>query len=72
MFELSHGVGDAFKAGAELYTPDGYFVTCSDTPKPGLFDLMGHAIKVSGITIIGNVFQKHPSAFGYVRMVPVQ
>ena len=57
MFELSHGVGEAFKAEAELYTPDGYFVKCSDTPKPELFDLMGNAIKVSEITISGNVFQ---------------
>jgi hypothetical protein len=57
IFELSHGVGDAFKADAELYTPDGYFVKCSDTPKPDLFDLNGNAIKVGGITMIGNVFR---------------
>ena len=57
MFELTHGVGNAFKADAELYTPDGYFVKCSDTPKPELFDLKGNAIKVGGITMIGNVFQ---------------
>jgi hypothetical protein len=57
MFELTHGVGNAFKADAELYTADGYFVKCSDTPKPELFDLKGNAIKVGGITMIGNVFQ---------------
>ena len=57
MFELSHGVGDAFKANAELYAPDGYFVKCSDAPKPELFDLTGNAIKVGGVTISGSVFQ---------------
>ena len=38
IFELSHGVGSAFKADAELYTPDGFLVKCSDTPNPELFD----------------------------------
>lgn len=57
MFELTHGVGDEFKAAAELYAPDGYFVKCSDTPKPELFDLSGAAIRVGGFTIIGSVFQ---------------
>ena len=57
MFELSHGVGEAFKADAELYAPDGYFVKCSDAPKAELFDLTGNAIKVGGVTMIGNVFQ---------------
>ena len=57
MFELTHGVGDAFKADAELYTPDGYFVKCTDAPKPELFDLSGNAIKVGGITMVGNIFQ---------------
>lgn len=57
IFELSHGVGQAFKADAELYTPDGYFVKCSDAPNPELFDLSGSAIRVGGITMMGNVFQ---------------
>ncbi len=57
MFELSHGVGEEFKADAELYAPDGYFIKCSDSPKPELFDVKGNAIKAGGITMIGNVFQ---------------
>ena len=57
VFELSHGVGDAFKAEAELYAPEGYFVKCTDAPEPQLFDLNGSAIKVRGIMISGNVFQ---------------
>jgi hypothetical protein len=57
MFELSHGVGEEFKADAELYAPDGYFVKCSDSPKPELFDVKGNTIKVGGITLMGNVFQ---------------
>ena len=56
MFELSHGVGDAFKAAAELYTPDGYFMKCLDDPKLELFDLAGNAIRVGGVTMIGNTF----------------
>ena len=57
MFELSHGSGDDFKADAELYTPDGYFVKCIDSPKPELFDLKGGAIKVGGIIMSGNTFE---------------
>jgi len=54
MFELSHRVGEAFKANAELYTPDGYFVKWSDEPILELFD---NAIKVGGITMSGNIFR---------------
>ena len=57
MFELTHGVGDVFKAAAELNAPDGYLVKCTDAPKPELFDQTGTAIRVGGITMIGNVFQ---------------
>jgi len=57
IFELSHGVGEEFKADAELYAPDGRFVKCFDSPKPELFDAKGNAIKVGGITMVGNVFQ---------------
>jgi len=57
LFELSHGVGEAFKANAELYAPDGYFVKCTDSPKPELIDLTGTAMRVGGVTMIGNVFQ---------------
>lgn len=58
LFEITHGVGDAFKATAELYTPDGYFIKCSNAPKPELFDLSGNAISVVGITMKGIVFQR--------------
>lgn len=57
MFELSHGVGKAFKAIAELYAPDGYFVKCSDAPEPELLDLAGDAIHVGGCTVVGSVFR---------------
>lgn len=57
MFELSHGVGDVFKANAELYTPDGCFVKCSDAPKPELFNLTGNAIKVGGVIMTGCIFK---------------
>ena len=57
VLELSHGVGEAFKADAELYAPDGYLVKYSDASMPELFDLTGSAIKVGGVTITGCVFQ---------------
>ncbi|HUW95515.1 MAG TPA: hypothetical protein VMW58_06985 [Anaerolineae bacterium] len=57
LFELSHGVGDEFKADAELYAPDGYLVRCSDAPLPDLFDLTGSAIRVGGVTMTGCVFK---------------
>jgi hypothetical protein len=56
MFELTHGIGDAFKANAELYTPDGYFVKCPDAPKLELFDIKGNLIQVGGILMSGNIF----------------
>lgn len=57
IFELTHGVGTAFKANAELYAPEGYFVKCADGPKPELFDLSGNAIQVGGVTMIETVIQ---------------
>lgn len=51
VFELSHGVGDAFKADAELYTPEGYFVKCTDSPTPELIDFNNKAIKIGGLTM---------------------
>ena len=59
IFELTHGVGDAFTASAELYTPDGCFVKCTDAPGLELFDLVGDAIQVGGITVTNSTFQNH-------------
>lgn len=56
MFEIEHGTGDSFKATAELYTPDGCFVKCSDTPSPGLIDMQGNELKVGGMAISGSTF----------------
>jgi len=60
MFELTHGIGDSFKANAELYTPDGYFVKCSDSPKPELFDTSGSGIQIGGIFMSGSIFNNCP------------
>ena len=56
IFELSHGVGDDFKANAELYAPDGCFVKCTDIPQPVLFDSKFNAIKIGGTIISGGTF----------------
>ena len=60
MFELTHGIGYLFKANAELYTPDGYFVKCSDSPKPELFDTSGSGIQIGGMFMSGNIFNNCP------------
>lgn len=56
-FEIKHESGDAFRTQAELYTPEGYFVKISDSPTPELFDASGNALKVGGVTMVGNLFQ---------------
>ena len=57
MFELTHGVGDAFTASAELFTPDGRFVKLTDAPGLDFFDTKGGAIQVGGIVMSGNTFE---------------
>ena len=56
-FEIHHQPGDAFRAQAELYTPEGFFVKTSDSPTPELIDASGNALQVGGVTMIGNMFQ---------------
>lgn len=56
LFEIEHGTGDSFKATAELYTPDGYFVKCSDSPTPNIIDTTGNALKFDGLVMSGNTF----------------
>lgn len=38
LFEIHQQSGDAFKTSAELYTPDGYFIKCSNVPTPVIID----------------------------------
>ena len=56
LFELTHGVGDDFKANAELYTPDGYFLKCPDSLQPQLFDSKSKSIRIGGNIISGSTF----------------
>ncbi|WP_143885596.1 hypothetical protein [Chryseobacterium binzhouense] len=56
VFEIQQNQGDAFKTTAELYTPEGYFVKCSDSPSPNLFDLTGSELRFPGIVMSGNTF----------------
>jgi hypothetical protein len=57
LFEIQQQSGDAFKTTAEIYTPDGYFVKCSDSPSPNLIDTSGNELKIGGIIMSGNTFQ---------------
>ncbi len=56
LFEIEQGTGDFFKASAELYTPDGYFVKCTDAGTPSLIDIHGNALKLGGLVLSGNTF----------------
>jgi hypothetical protein len=55
LFEIQQQTGDAFKTTAELYTPDGYFVKCSDAPTPHLIDTKGSELKIGGMIMSGNM-----------------
>lgn len=57
LFEIHHQTGESFKAYAELYTNDGYFVKCTDNPKPELIDTNGNILKIGGVTMINNTIQ---------------
>lgn len=57
LFEIHHETGDAFKAFAELHTPDGYFVKIQDSPQPGLLNAQGNAIQIGGIIMSECTFQ---------------
>ncbi|MEP0986797.1 hypothetical protein [Ekhidna sp.] len=56
LFEIRQQTGDSFRTTAELHTPDGYFVKCSDEPTPGLIDTSGNEIKIGGLIMSGNTF----------------
>ena len=57
LFEIHHQTAESFKAYAELYTNDGYFVKCTDNPKPELIDTNGNILKIGGVTMINNTIQ---------------
>lgn len=56
LFEIQQQSGDSFKTTAELYTPDGYFVKCTDAPTPNLIDTKGNFLNIGGIIMSGNTF----------------
>ena len=57
LFEIHYQTGDSFKAYAELFTNDGYFVKCTDNPRPDLIDTGGNALKIGGVTMSNNRIQ---------------
>lgn len=56
LFEIHQQSINSFKTQAELYTPTGHFVKCTDSPQPELIDINGNALQIGGMTMIGNVF----------------
>jgi hypothetical protein len=56
LFEIERAEAAALKTSAELYTPDGYFVKCSDPQTTGLYDASEKAIRIGGLIMWGNVF----------------
>jgi hypothetical protein len=57
LFEIRHQTGDKFKLDAELYTPNGYFIKCSDNEKPKLMDNSGNPLSIGGIVMKGCTFE---------------
>jgi len=57
LFEIRRTEAAALQMQAELFTPDGYFVKCTDSPVPELLDASGEALHIGGITMSGNTFQ---------------
>jgi hypothetical protein len=48
VFEIRQKSPEFFKTTAELFTNDGYFVKCLDSPSPGLIDVNGDNLKIGG------------------------
>ena len=60
IFELKHGTGDSFKADAELFAPEGYFVKCADGLDLKQLGLGGSELTLGTITIKGCTFGHCP------------
>lgn len=55
LFEVQQQTGDSFKATAELFTPDGYFVKCTSDLSLNSINTDG-PLKIGGLTMSGNTF----------------
>ena len=49
LFEIAHQQGDAFRAQAELYTPNGYFIKSTQADLPSLLRSDGTALNIGGM-----------------------
>ena len=56
LFEIHQQTGDAFRTVAELFTPDGCFVKCSDEVSLNAIN-KGNALRIGGVTMSGNLIQ---------------
>ncbi|MGB3779384.1 MAG: hypothetical protein WA960_13580 [Tunicatimonas sp.] len=55
LFEIRQQTGNAFKATAELYTSDGYFIKCTDDSTRNLIK-SEDGLQIGGITMFRNTF----------------
>jgi hypothetical protein len=60
VFEIQHKTGDSFRTNAELYTPDGRFLSCVGAAAVGLADNAGKPIEIFGSLVMGNLFSNCP------------
>lgn len=49
LFEIAHQQGDAFRAQAELYAPNGYFIKSTQADLPSLLKSDGTALNIGGM-----------------------
>jgi hypothetical protein len=59
LFEIQRDEAASISATAELYTPDGYLVKCSDAPKPVVIKRDGSSLRIGGLTMQGCTLAGH-------------
>jgi len=61
LFEIHREDAAALKTAAELYTPDGFFVKCTDSPILGLINLQGETLSIGNASLSHNTIMNCPT-----------
>ena len=56
LFEIRRHDAAALNTRAELYTPDGFFLKCADTPDMALLDMSANGLQIGSCYMEGNTF----------------